>query len=598
SAIEMARHLLGQYPKCINGYRLLSQAALERGDYHEAGDLFRRVLSADPEDFIARAGLALVYRQEGALDEAIWQMLRAYELVPGNAEVREHLRQLFEERDDRAPGRFKLNSAGLARIYMRDGWYERAADELRAQLDAEPDRVDLRVALVECLWRAGQRGEAAETAAEVLQELPYCLKANLLLGQALAEEGDSELAWQYLHVAQALDPENAVAQRLFGMASYLPRYNATIVPLNNREGPASGGEEEFPDWLYRISLDDEGGEGTGRNGGQEWRADLRSATNEALEQWEPERPPIPGAYEALEFFTPPAPEESLPPAISAPSPFDRQAVTSPQDHEWVAALRVATRQAVDEWDVAPAVEQADWRAALVEATRAASSAVMDTERPGRSLRPARSESAPDWREGLASATRAMIEEAARAADLGLPAGPVPDEQATAQLALAARDALLDLPAGEPVMLRADALHWRDWLADATRLALAEAWGDAGTTQPAPEPDGGPAVEVESGGPAAIVELPAAEPVELDARLQEADALRLGGESERALALYQALYEAGRFDEPLIQRLLPWTEGGAAPGVHELLGHLYRRRGQAREAIAQYRAAINGMVGET
>src|SRR5690606_3065870 len=227
-------------------------------EYREAADLFRRVLSADPEDLAARIGLAAVYREEGILDEAIWQMLRAFELAPGNGEVRQQLRALFERRDGRAPGRLKLNSAALARVYMRDGWYERAVDELRVQIESEPDRVDLRVALAEALWRAGRRQEAVETSEEILVELPFCLKANLFLGQFYAETGDSDAAWDRLQIAQALDPENRVATDLFGEASYLPPQNVTVrLPHEEptTEEFPTGDDEDLPQWLRSLSVE-------------------------------------------------------------------------------------------------------------------------------------------------------------------------------------------------------------------------------------------------------------------------------------------------------------------------------------------------------
>src|SRR5689334_20016866 len=86
-AIQWAQHLLRTYPKFIQGYQMLAEAALEHGDLREAADLFRRVLSADPENFMAHAGLSMIYTEEGILDEALWQMMRAFELAPANGEI-------------------------------------------------------------------------------------------------------------------------------------------------------------------------------------------------------------------------------------------------------------------------------------------------------------------------------------------------------------------------------------------------------------------------------------------------------------------------------------------------------------------------------
>ena len=64
-AIQHCRHILSQYPKYLETYRVLGKALLEKDDYAAAGDVFRRVLSVDPEDFVARVGLSIVHDRLG-----------------------------------------------------------------------------------------------------------------------------------------------------------------------------------------------------------------------------------------------------------------------------------------------------------------------------------------------------------------------------------------------------------------------------------------------------------------------------------------------------------------------------------------------------
>ena len=70
-AIAHCQHVLQHYPRHLESYRLLGKACLEKGDHAQAADLFRRVLSADPEDFLSRAGLGVAYAEDGAIEEAI-----------------------------------------------------------------------------------------------------------------------------------------------------------------------------------------------------------------------------------------------------------------------------------------------------------------------------------------------------------------------------------------------------------------------------------------------------------------------------------------------------------------------------------------------
>src|SRR5258707_11162447 len=83
-AIAHLKHILGIYPKDLDAYRLLAKALLEKNRHLDAADVFQRVLSSVPEDFIAHIGMAVVREDEGNLDAAIWHMERAYEVQPSS----------------------------------------------------------------------------------------------------------------------------------------------------------------------------------------------------------------------------------------------------------------------------------------------------------------------------------------------------------------------------------------------------------------------------------------------------------------------------------------------------------------------------------
>src|SRR5437867_1767810 len=182
-AIGMCQHALRTYPRCVEFYTLLGQACLETDRPDDAGDMFRRVLGADPENFVARVGLGVVAEGIGALDEAIWQWERALELEPNHADLRVELKKANATRKHNGNERIKLSRAALARIYMRGEQYDKAASELRATLGGKPgngegshERFDLEVALAEALYRGGHMREAAEVCGRVLKVLPNALK--------------------------------------------------------------------------------------------------------------------------------------------------------------------------------------------------------------------------------------------------------------------------------------------------------------------------------------------------------------------------------------------------------------------------------------
>jgi tetratricopeptide (TPR) repeat protein len=240
-AIAHCQHVLHIYPKHVATYCLLGEACFEQQMDQDAIDCFQRTLSADPENLIARVGLGLVFAGQGTLPEAIWQMERAFELAPGNTEVRRELQRLYALRDGVEKPHLRLTPGALARLYARNALYERAIGEFRAVLLDDPNLPDVRVALAEALWHEGLRLEAVETSLELLAQLPNCLKANLILGEIWLCGGNEEAAEDKLAVAQALDPEFLVAYQMMGRDSPIPLQQVVIPELELVPPPAAAG---------------------------------------------------------------------------------------------------------------------------------------------------------------------------------------------------------------------------------------------------------------------------------------------------------------------------------------------------------------------
>jgi tetratricopeptide (TPR) repeat protein len=243
-AVAHGRYILEQYPKHVATYQLLGKAMLEANQVEDAEDMFLRVLSADPEDMVAWIGMSEVHSQHGELDAATWYLERAFELAADNEIVEEALRHLYAQRDGVEPQRAQLTHGALARLYLKGDLLSRAISEFRTLVAQHPERVDLLVALGEALWRNEQRLEASEVCQQVLDVLPYCLKANLILGEIWTSSGQEE-GEAYLRRAETLDPENRRAQQLFGATSPLVLRQVYIAPLEY--GPRT--EEGQPAWM-------------------------------------------------------------------------------------------------------------------------------------------------------------------------------------------------------------------------------------------------------------------------------------------------------------------------------------------------------------
>lgn len=75
-AIAHSRHILEFYPKHVDTYRLMGKALLEAQRFSDASDVFHRVLSTAPDDFIAHLGMSIIREDESNLDGAIWHIDR------------------------------------------------------------------------------------------------------------------------------------------------------------------------------------------------------------------------------------------------------------------------------------------------------------------------------------------------------------------------------------------------------------------------------------------------------------------------------------------------------------------------------------------
>ncbi|HEY6041946.1 MAG TPA: hypothetical protein VIX58_07435, partial [Anaerolineae bacterium] len=135
----------------------------------------------------------------------------------------------------------KLTPAALARLYLIEELYQPARQELDVLVRDDPTRFDLRVALAETLFRLGHLRECAKEAQEILTTLPFCVKANLLLGYAWVESGVRE-GEVYMKRAREIDPEGIFARYLFGDRTLI-KFEKPQLPSIEEAGEKEAGKE-------------------------------------------------------------------------------------------------------------------------------------------------------------------------------------------------------------------------------------------------------------------------------------------------------------------------------------------------------------------
>ena len=179
-ALNRGREAIAPLEKAAQGrdlgiQTLLGAALGSAGRRAEAIDLLRRTTVQRPPFLPAFQELAGQLAAMGSVDEAIAVVESGLVLVPETVDLQLDLARLHLRQNDRSKARAVLSAArdaapgrseiwmALARVLVRDGEYDSAADAYRHALGHRPDDAFARADLATCLLEMGDRdaGEAS-----------------------------------------------------------------------------------------------------------------------------------------------------------------------------------------------------------------------------------------------------------------------------------------------------------------------------------------------------------------------------------------------------------------------------------------------------
>lgn len=210
-AMSNCQRILSYFPDAIEAQRLLGEVYLAKGQLDEAQQTFDWILVNDPENVITYCDRALTSERQSDIDTALDCYQQAYELSRGNSQIRQEFNQLSAKVGQQE---FMFSRAGLARLYMRGDLLTQAVQEWEAVLSASPERLDARIGLLETYWREGTYDKVEQLATQILEEIPTCLKALVLLAHVTSTY-NLERAKELIQRAEVLDPEMIMAHELF-----------------------------------------------------------------------------------------------------------------------------------------------------------------------------------------------------------------------------------------------------------------------------------------------------------------------------------------------------------------------------------------------
>ncbi len=256
--IAHSRHILKLHPKNLRAYQQLAGALFATARWAEAADVLRRLLGARPNDFATHAQLATSYQNLGQFDKAIWHAERALDQQPNDQATISLIRELYRKHRKEAIDRLQLTASALAQQQIRNNRLHDALETLGKALETQPERIDLQLLRARALWLDGQRMEAAETALDVLDKLPYAIDANRIMTELwLAEQRPSD-AQRYLSHIEALDPYLA---RQLAAGETAEEGGLTLEELDYSSISQHEHSIVDPQWLDRLSEGVEEGAG-------------------------------------------------------------------------------------------------------------------------------------------------------------------------------------------------------------------------------------------------------------------------------------------------------------------------------------------------
>lgn len=230
-AVAHCKQILQFFPKNISTYRILGKAFLEARQYKETADIFTRVLTVFPDDFIAHAGMSIVREAEGNLDAAIWHMQLAFDSQPSNIAIQAELKRLFDLRDGTHPDKIRLTRGALVRMYARGELFQQAIDEIKSALTEEPRRMDLQIFLAKMYFLAGDQEEALSISERLINDLPYSFELNKILVAILHASETPKKAETFSKRLVELNPYQAYVNENYPSEDQVPDEKVVIEKL-------------------------------------------------------------------------------------------------------------------------------------------------------------------------------------------------------------------------------------------------------------------------------------------------------------------------------------------------------------------------------
>ncbi len=233
-ALALTDELLAAHPDALSAWqvraRLLSQPL-------QVAEAYARILDITPADAEAMKQRALALSAIGQHDEAMRLARQALDYLPAEPALTPFIP---------ASGLPVRGSLREALDYLDAGLFAQSIALLRRLSERAPERLDIRVCLAQALWRWGLYVSAAQTCQVILDELPDCLNAHVLLLAFWKRFGPAGFAELHLSALARLDPDHRHTRALLGDEFALIVQEASAAQ-------AGGDTEQVAEWVETLA---------------------------------------------------------------------------------------------------------------------------------------------------------------------------------------------------------------------------------------------------------------------------------------------------------------------------------------------------------
>lgn len=181
------------------------QQAERNGAFDAAVSAYRRALQNEPTLAVASGSLGMVYLQKGLLDDAAVELTKGVAGAP-NPSFHKALAKVMLEKRFYALALYHLGEAGrmapgdtgvtvgLAEVYQAQGQLERAQDEYRRALAADPSSEQANIGLAQTHLQKNEQDKALELLKKAAVANPRSSRVHLLLADIYEKKGDAKQA--------------------------------------------------------------------------------------------------------------------------------------------------------------------------------------------------------------------------------------------------------------------------------------------------------------------------------------------------------------------------------------------------------------------